>query len=747
MKSAKRLAEGLALHQAGRLEEAERVYAEVLAKEPRNADAQQFLGLVLLRRGDVDGAVERIEKAVSLNPKVGAYHYNLGVALQRRGEAEKATASYRRAVALSPDLAEAHNNLGNLLRESGAIAGALDSCRRAVALKPAWAEAHLNLGTALQAAGKFDEALTSLHRAIGIAPALAPAHQAIGNVLQQRGQFAEAVAAYRRSLQHDPQALLTHLNMGNALQVLGQIPEAIDAFQAVLRLNPRSAAACTNLGNAYLALDDRGAAEIWHRRAIDNDPSFALAWNNLGVVLQMDGHLDETRAAYTRATALRPDADAHNNLGLLLPLFGEVDAALDHFRKAVEVRPDFSTAYRNLLGVMLYSGLGAAEREGVAREFEQRYAPAVVPAVSFANTREAGRRLRVGYVSSDFYEHPVGRNLEPVLAHRDREGFEVVAYADVVREDATTARLKGLVDRWQNVAGLSDAAVAERVRADGIDILVILAGRFDRNRPLVASHRAAPVQVSFHDPGTSGLREMDYLIADRVLVPGKQPEERFTERVVRLPSFYIHAPLANVTIGEAPSRNIGRVTFGSFNNPAKVGPEVLALWRRVLDAVPGSVVRVRFKNWFSNAGLRERFTAVLGDRVEFETAEAALEGHLGSYNRIDVALDAFPFTGSTTTFEALWMGVPVVTLAGRAMAGRWSASMLRSVGLSELVAQTPEEYVRLAAALATDGSRRAELRKTLRARVAASPLCDGRTRARHLDRLYRALWSQWCKRA
>lgn len=335
----------------------------------------------------------------------------------------------------------------------------------------------------------------------------------------------------------------------------------------------------------------------------------------------------------------------------------------------------------------------------------------------------------------------MGRNLEPVLANRDRERFEVVLYADVAREDATSARLKALADRWESIAGLSDAAVADRVRGEGIDILVLLAGRFDRNRPLVASWRAAPVQVSFHDPGTSGLREMDYLIADRVLVPGKRPVERFTERVVRLPSFYVHAPLAGLTIGEAPSRNLGRVTFGSFNNPAKVGPGVLALWREVLDAVPGSQLRVRFKNWFSNTGLRDRFERALGaGRVEFEGEEADLAGHLCSYNRVDVALDPFPFTGSTRTFEALWMGVPVVTLAGEAMAGRWSASMLRALGLGDLIAGTPEEYVRVAVGLAGDGSRRADLRRSLRARVAASPLCDGRARARQIERLYRALW-------
>jgi protein O-GlcNAc transferase len=742
--SATRLSQAIELHRQGKLEEAETIYAAILEQEPRNADVHQFLGLIALRRGDLDGAIARISRAVQLKPKVGVYHFNLGLAQQRRGDNPEAIASYRRAVTLQPDLAEAHNNLGNALRECGEIAAALESSRRAVTLRPTYAEAHVNLGSALQAMGRLEEAAASVHRALGLAPNLAAAHRTLGDILQLQGKFEAAVPVYERALQLEPQQPAVYLNLGSALQTLGRVAEAVAAYQRVLELQPESVEALNNLGNAYLTVGDRPAAEAFYRRTLDRDPNFALAWNNLGVVLQQNGQLDDARDAYDRSCAIRADADAHNNLGLLLPIFGEVDAALQHFRQAIEQRPDFITAYRNLMGVMLYGSEG--ERFGVAREFGRRYGAGVTRR-EFRNLRDEGRRLKIGYVSSDFYEHPVGRNLEPVLAGRDRKRFEVVLYAEVAREDATSARLKGLVEVWRNTVGQTDAQVASQVLADGIDVLVLLAGRFDRNRPLVASHRSAPVQVSFHDPGTSGVAGMDYLIADPVLVPRK-PQEQFTERVVRLPWFYIHAPLAEVAVGEPPSLRTGRVTFGSFNNPAKVSAEVLGLWRRVLEAVPGSVLRVRFKNWFGNAGLRARFEAGLGaSRVEFETSDAVLEEHLGSYNGIDVALDPLPFTGSTTTFEALWMGVPVVTRLGESMAGRWSGSMLRSLGLGELVAASADDYVRIAAALAVDAGRRAELRRTLRERVRRSPLCDGTGRARQLERLYRALWRRWCRTA
>jgi predicted O-linked N-acetylglucosamine transferase (SPINDLY family) len=318
----------------------------------------------------------------------------------------------------------------------------------------------------------------------------------------------------------------------------------------------------------------------------------------------------------------------------------------------------------------------------------------------------------------------------------------------VSKPDAMTARYQAMADGWRSIVGLSDAQVAELIRQDGVDVLVLLAGRFDHNRPLIAAHRAAPVQVSFHDPATSGLSAMDYLIADRILVP-RRPTEKFTERVIRLPSFYIHAPLEGAPeVGPLPAATRGHVTFASFNNPAKLNDRVLTTWRDLLVALPDARLRLKFKNWFENAGIRSRIERAFGDvagRVEFDTAQTVRGAHLALYGDVDLALDPFPFTGSTTTFEALWMGVPVVTLLGETMVGRWSASMLRVLGLDELIARTPEEYVRKAVALAGEPAKLARLRAELRQRVAASPLCNGGLRARQMDRIYRALWRRWCR--
>jgi protein O-GlcNAc transferase len=312
-----------------------------------------------------------------------------------------------------------------------------------------------------------------------------------------------------------------------------------------------------------------------------------------------------------------------------------------------------------------------------------------------------------------------------------------------------TEQLRTLTDEWRWTIGLGDAELAAQIRQDRIDVLVLLATRLDKGRPLLAAHRAAPVQVSFHDPGTSGLAAMQYLIADRVLVPSR-PVERFTERVIRLPSFYIHAPIDNAPeVAVLPAAGRGYVTFGSFNNPAKVNDRVLALWGDVLRAVPHSRLKLKFKNWFANPGVYGRVLKGLGvdpDRVEFGLTDTAQSDHMALYAEIDIALDPFPFTGSTTTFEALWMGVPVVTLLGEMMVGRWSASMLHALKLDELIANSPARYVEIASTLAGDLARLSALRAGLRDRLRGSPLTDGQGRARQMGRVYRALWRRWCRR-
>jgi protein O-GlcNAc transferase len=565
------------------------------------------------------------------------------------------------------------------------------------------------------------------------------------------GRLAEAERLYREALDGDPQNPDALHLLGVLCTQRGDPAAGLDLIRQAIAQRPGAAMFHNNLGKALAECGSWMESIASHRRALELDPRYAEGWFNLGVALQGQGDYAHAEAAYRETLKLAPNSyKAAHNLGVVLMGLGQPRAAVDALHRALQIKPDESDTGRTILQAILYDPtLSDAALLAEHRRFEARFAASLYcDDQSFRNDRDPERRLRIGWLSSDFRDHPVARNLEPLFIHRDRRTTEFICYADVPAADATTAKFKVLADSWRPLAGRSDAEVAELIRADRVDILVILAGRFDHNRPLVAAHRAAPLQVSFHDPATSGLRDMDYLIADPVLAP-RRVSEQFTERIVRLPSFYIAAPIVDAPpLTSPPLLSTGVATFGSFNSPAKVNNEVVGLWAQILNGSPGSRLLLKYKNRFKSleAQLRENLAmaSISGERLEIVPAATDHRNHLNLYNRLDVALDPFPFTGSTTTFEALWMGVPVITLAGQNMAGRWGASMLHALKLDELIAHSPAEYVTKAVTLARDPVRLAELRADLRERLASSPLCDGRLRSRQIDRLFRALWRRWC---
>ena len=362
------------------------------------------------------------------------------------------------------------------------------------------------------------------------------------------------------------------------------------------------------------------------------------------------------------------------------------------------LKPDFVGAGKNLLYLMLnVPGLTPKELFAEHSRFAETHARGIAPnAGGFTNAAAPERWLRVGYLSSDFRDHAVGRNVFPLISSHDGSAFEVFCYADVRRPDAMTERFRACVDHWISITGKSDADVAGMVRADGIDVLVCLAGRFDENRPLVPAHRAAPVQVSWYDGATSGLEEMDYWLTDGFLHP-PDTREIFTEALYRLPVLYQYPPIGDAPpVGPPPVDKARYVTFASFNNPAKVNGKVIRLWAAVLKSVPGSRLLLKYRNWYGQASLRDRliegFAAggIGRDRIVFAASPDSFRQHLDRYGEADIALDPFPFNGATTTFQALWMGVPVVSLAGETFISRMSGSILHHAGLGNLAVDTPE---------------------------------------------------------
>jgi protein O-GlcNAc transferase len=667
-------------HQAGRLREAEELYRDVLAKFPEHADAMAFLAVVVSQTGRHDEARRLIARATSLSPHRGEHQYNQGVILTAAGRPDEAIAAYRRAIAVQPTLAEAYFNLGNLLLAKNGFAEAAEAYREAVRIKPAFADAHNNLGNALRSMGRHDEAMAAYRKALEAQPNHVNALNNVGSGLFRRNQVDEAIAAFRRAAALSPNFVMAQFNLGTALGRKGQLDEAVD----------------------------------WLRRAVTLEPNYVDAFTNLGNSLRDIGELDEAIGCYRRALQIRPDhAGVHSNVAFSL-----------HF----------------------HPGYDAAAIFAELSEWDRRHAePLRASGRGHRNDRSPNRRLKIGYISCEFWAQAEAHFVLPLLESHDREGFEIHAYSSGERIDQITHRHRQAVDVWNDVAGLSDSELAERIRGDEIDILVDLNMHMRNNRLLTLARQPAPIQVTWLAyPGGTGLRTIDYRFTDHFMDPPDQAAGIYCEESVQLGDCWCcYDPLVDLP---APAARIpGPIRFGSLNNPCKLNASFLSLWAEVLRGVPDSRLLL-----LSNSDRQQRRIRELFERHGVDPARLEFVGHMPrpeymkTYRRIDIALDPVPYNGITTTCDALWMGVPVVSLTGMTACGRAGLSLLSAVGFADLVARRPEDFAPLATGLALDLPRLAELRKNLRQRMLDSPLMNRKLFAGHVEVAYRRMWQRWC---
>jgi protein O-GlcNAc transferase len=748
------LATAVRLHQAGQLGAAETCYRQLLATQPNLAEAHSNLGSALAGQGKLDEAVAAIRQAISIKPDYADAYSNLGNALTRQGQLDEAVAAYRQAIRIKPNLARAHCNLGNALTRQGKLEEAVAACRRAIGIQPDYAEAHSNLGNALTGQGKLDEAVGACRQAIRVKPDSAEAHSNLGNALTGQGKLDEAITAYRQAIRIKPYLAEVYSNLGLALAGQGKFDEAVAALRQAISIKPDYAKAYSNLGLALAAQGKLDEAIVASRQAIDIKPDYAEAHATLGNALTGQGKLEEAVAAYRQAIRIKPDfAEAHSNLGNALTGQGKLEAG-GAFHQAVSIKPDYADAFSNMLLYLNYDDKSTNARLFAAhREWDERYGQRAPQFTSYANDRDPARRLRIGYVSPDFRQHSVAYFLEPLLRGHDRQEVEVFCYAEVARPDSVTTHVQRLADHWLVTVGLSDQALAERIRTDGLDILVDVAGHTAGNRLLVFARKPAPVQVTWLGyPNTTGLKAIDYRLVDAVTDPAGEADAWASESLVRLEGgFLCYGALRDgPEPSPPPSLSTGTVTFGSFNNPTKVSTATFDAWAKLLSRLPKA--RLLLKGTpFADATTRALFLARLGERgvtaerVDLVASLPSATEHLALYRRMDIALDPFPFNGTTTTCEALWMGVPVVTLRGHRHAGRVGASLLTQIGLTDLIANSIEEYVEIAVALFSNPGRLEDLRRTLRPRMAASPMCDERAFARKIETAFRTMWQHWCE--
>ncbi len=779
-------------HRQGRVTAARTGYHRVLSQYPDHVDALNFLGVLEQEDGNIAGALACLERAAEQDPENEIVLNNLANALKAGGHSERAEACYRRAAEINPDESDPPYNLAALLQSQGRLDEAMHWYTQALRLNPDDVGALNNLAGIHHAGGNAAAAEAAYRQVLIRRPDHPRALVNLANLLMGRGEHGEAVACCRRALATTPDYLEALLCLGRASRETGDLDTARWACQRAVDRYSQSTEAHFNQGNVFKDMGRYDQAASCYQRAIDLSPDFAKAWCNLGSVHREDGRSQAAMDCYQKAVQLDPRfAAAYNNMSILLTETGRIGEALECCRKAQELKADFAESYNNMARCLKYSGRAgesvALYRKSLALSPQTAFVhsnllyclaylePSSAPPDAVArahrawepahgspadgifrkhtNDKNPDRPLRVGYLSPDFRKHPVATFMAPILAAHDAEQVQTVCFSDVRKSDGVTEKLRNLTGEWVDTSGRSDDGVAAVIRRRRVDILVDLAGHTAGNRMPLFSRRPAPIQVTYLGyPNTTGLSAINYRLTDAWADPPGRTEALHSETLVRLPEGFLcfDPPTAAPPVGPLPSAAERTITFGSFNNLAKFNAGVAALWSAVLSAVPRSRLVMKFRT-LSDPEVRRHILGcfadhgITEDRLIFHGFLPSATDHFALYHQIDIALDTFPYNGTTTTCEALWMGVPVIALAGETHAARVGVSILTGLGLSDLIALSGNDYVQRAAALAGDLSRLAALRRTLRQRMAAAPLTDGPGFTGRLEAAYRAMWRQWCR--
>jgi len=678
---------GIAFAQQDEFKKAIACFERAIRFTPQDSMAYSHLGIVFVRQNKFDKAAEYYQRAIVLNPHNAFAHYNLGNLFQKQAELDKAVGAYQEAIALNNHYPQMHLNLGNVFREQGELDQAIDCYQRALSLNPDYVDAHNNLGELLIEDGKLVEAGNHLQEALALNPKYGKTYHNLGKLREAQGQMDNALVCWQRALElMKPDDARSYFKVGYMLTKRDRFTEAMNYFRQALALEPK--------------------------------------------------HFD-----------------AHTNLADVLRSQGMINDAITHYKQALEIKPTSIAAHHSLLWTLNYSDHDQAAIFLEHQRFNEQHALHLAASISaHLNDREPPqRRLKIGYVSGDFRRHSVAFFIREILAHHNHEQFEIVCYYNDRKVDKITRQLQAYADSWVDCIDLSDDKLADKIRADQIDILVDLAGHTAGNRLFVFAMKPAPIQVSYLGyPNTTGLTAIDYRITDNYRDPQETSEPFSSESLIRIPGYYCYRPHDDTPpVSELPYFEQGAITFSSFNNYAKMNPDILALWAEVLNTVSGSKLLLKTKV-LSDEPIREALKKQLAkmgiapERLILEAQDVA-PAYLKRYHQVDIGLDPSPFNGGTTTCEALWMGIPVVTLVGKTHSSRMGLSILSTLGLTELIAYTSEQYVDICLKLANDTDYLQQLRASMRERMLASPLMDYVNFTYCLEAEYRKMWETWCR--
>lgn len=767
-----RVGKGICLQMQGFSRQAFESFSDALTLDSKNACALTHCGILYREEGHLLEAAEACHKALLADPNYKPASENLamaltdlGTSLKLAGNVQEGLQKYYEALKADAGYAPAYYNLGVVYSEMTQYDLALQCYEKAAHHRPMYAEAYCNMGVIYKNRGDLDAAVACYERCLAVSPNfeiaknnMAIALTDLGTKVKLEGDIHQGIVYYKKALLYNWHYADSLYNLGVAYGEMLKFDMAIVMYELALHFNPHCAEACNNLGVIYKDRDNLDKAVECYQMALSIKPNFSQSLNNLGVVYTVQGKMDAAASMIEKAIMANTSyAEAYNNLGVLHRDAGNISLAIEAYERCLQIDPDSRNAGQNRLLAMNYIYEGENDKLFSAhRDWGRQFSHLYQEFTSWRNRTDPDRPLVIGYISPDYFTHSVSYFVEAPLVYHYYSNCQVVVYSAVVKADAKTLRLKDTVLKkggiWRDIYGIDEKVVANLVREDQVDILVELTGHTANNKLGVLACHPAPVQATWIGyPNTTGLPTIDYRFTDALADP-LTTKQRHVEELVRLPGCflcYTPSPEAGPVV-QAPALLNGFITFGSFNNLAKITSRVLRVWARILCAIPTSRLIVKCKP-FCCESVRETFLTKLEElgvealRVDLLPLILLNHDHMQAYSLMDISLDTFPYAGTTTTCESLYMGVPCVTMAGTVHASNVGVTLLHQVGLEKLVAKSEDEYVSKALDLASDLPMLANTRMGLRERMLKSYLCDGNKFVRNLEGTYRSLWLRYCK--
>lgn len=782
---------GFVLKAQNNNEEAAQNLQRALSINPKLEDAYFILGGIAQERNDLAGAIENYKKIIEINPGFELVYHDLYNVLIQSGQVQYARKVIEQAISINPDSAEFNFYMGNLHTQEKDLVQAIAYYQKALSIRPEYTDALRELGNAFKDQGNLEGAQTYYDKALAINPDEAVTHNNMGALFQERGDLDKAEASYRKALALIPDFFEAYNNLGSVLNTQGRLDEALAAFNQAHLMNPGSAEVHNNLGTILRNQNKYAEAEAAYRQAIKLNPELCDVCNNLGVVLVAQKRRGEAIEAFRHALKIKPDfSAAHYNLGVQFQEGGELGKAVDCYKQVLYWEPDVHDIKVNLLYVLLhlhdwkdlqmlsddgrrvlreqatidsinippFSFLASpestlAEQKLCASNWAQRIVKSMRPwqeKTVFQFERATKRKINLGYFSADFRNHAVAHLMAQIFELHDRDRFHLIAYSFGPKDDGEMRkRLQKSFDTFVDLSGMSDVDAATKIHGDKIDVLVNLTGYTQHERSEILALRPAPIQVNYLGfPGTMGADFMDYLIADRFIIP-PEFKQHYAEKVLWLPDCYMPRD-TTVQRQAAPGRKECGLpedgfVFCSFNMPYKITPDMFDVWCRLLQAVPGSVlwlpsVRPEAE---SNLNREAKSRGVAPERIIRARRADLVEDHLARLQCADLFLDTTPYNAHTTCSDALWMGLPVITCVGETFPSRVAGSLLTAIGAPELIANNLEEYYELALDLATHKEKYEEIRNKIRQNRESAPLFDSTRFTRNLEKIYQQMWDEY----